>query len=257
MPATLTHSKQATSHQCKHMRKDMESNQALQTHGGEQIFKFVKRQRELLDLERDAFVKSQLREIRELVNSLKVKVSDVCVPTYGGTIASCKTMLSKTETRFPAFKTGNLVCVDLLDGSNPLNGILVRISGEKFNVHIKDSSDILKEREIFDLVKTTDDGEFEQLENALDGIKENSSQLRDLLFGLTLPSKQKLDVNSQPCVLINKSLDDSQKAAVEFANAQKELAVIHGPPGTGKTTTLVEIICQVSIVTTIYNLKIK
>ena len=128
----------------------MESNQALQTHGKEQIFKFVKRQRELLDLERDAFVKSQLREIKELGNSLKVKVSDVCVPTYGGTIASCKTMLSKTETRFPAFKTGNLVCVDLLDGSNALNGILVRISGEKFDVHIRDSADLLKEREFFD-----------------------------------------------------------------------------------------------------------
>ena len=233
----------------------MESNQALQTHGEEQIFKFVKRQRELLDLERDAFVKSQLREIKELGNSLKVKVSDVCVPTYGGTIASCKTMLSKTETRFPAFKTGNLVCVDLLDGSNALNGILVRISGEKFDVHIRDSADLLKEeREIFDVVKTTDDGEFEQLENALDGMEENSSQLRDLLFGLREPDNQKTDATAQPFVLINKSLDDSQKAAVEFANGQKELAVIHGPPGTGKTTTLVEIICQVSLVTTLFNL---
>ena len=163
-------------------------------------------------------------------------------------------MLSKTETRFPAFKTGNLVCVDLLDGSNALNGILVRISGEKFDVHIRDSADLLKEREFFDVVKKTDDGEFEQLENALDGIEENSSQLRDLLFGLSEPDNQKTDASALPFVLINKSLDDSQKAAVEFANGQKELAVIHGPPGTGKTTTLVEIICQVSLVTTLYNL---
>ena len=107
------------------------------------------------------------------------------------------------------------------------------------------------------MVKTTDDGEFEQLENALDGMEENSSQLRDILFGLREPDNQKTDASAQPFVLINKSLDDSQKAAAEFANGEKELAVIHGPPGTGKTTTLVEIICQVSIVTTIYNLKIK
>lgn len=42
----------------------------------------------------------------------------------------------------------------------------------------------------------------------------------------------------------NESLDASQKEAVCFSLAQKELAIIHGPPGTGKTTTVVEIILQ-------------
>jgi hypothetical protein len=42
----------------------------------------------------------------------------------------------------------------------------------------------------------------------------------------------------------NTALDPSQKEAVSFALAQKELAIIHGPPGTGKTTTVVEIILQ-------------
>ena len=45
-------------------------------------------------------------------------------------------------------------------------------------------------------------------------------------------------------VCANESLDDSQKEAVRFALSQKELAVIHGPPGTGKTTTVIEIILQ-------------
>ena len=40
----------------------------------------------------------------------------------------------------------------------------------------------------------------------------------------------------------NNNLNESQKEAIEFALKQKELAVIHGPPGTGKTTTLVEYI---------------
>ena len=40
----------------------------------------------------------------------------------------------------------------------------------------------------------------------------------------------------------NSNLNDSQREAIEFALKQKELAVIHGPPGTGKTTTLVEYI---------------
>ena len=40
----------------------------------------------------------------------------------------------------------------------------------------------------------------------------------------------------------NNNLNESQKEAIEFALKQKELAVIHGPPGTGKTTTFVEYI---------------
>ena len=42
----------------------------------------------------------------------------------------------------------------------------------------------------------------------------------------------------------NKHLDDSQKEAVRFALNQREVAIIHGPPGTGKTTTVAEVIVQ-------------
>ncbi|RXM31129.1 hypothetical protein EOD39_7248 [Acipenser ruthenus] len=43
---------------------------------------------------------------------------------------------------------------------------------------------------------------------------------------------------------LKNSLDESQKEAVCFSLSQKELAIIHGPPGTGKTTTVVELILQ-------------
>lgn len=47
-----------------------------------------------------------------------------------------------------------------------------------------------------------------------------------------------------PCIFFNQSLDDSQRQAVRFALCQREVAIVHGPPGTGKTTTVVEIITQ-------------
>lgn len=39
-------------------------------------------------------------------------------------------------------------------------------------------------------------------------------------------------------------LNESQKSAIRFAMAAEDIAVIHGPPGTGKTTTVVELIKQ-------------
>ena len=42
----------------------------------------------------------------------------------------------------------------------------------------------------------------------------------------------------------NKTLDESQRVAVVKALASQDVALVHGPPGTGKTTTLVEFIRQ-------------
>lgn len=42
----------------------------------------------------------------------------------------------------------------------------------------------------------------------------------------------------------NQGLNESQRAAVHFALSRPDIAVIHGPPGTGKTTTVVELIVQ-------------
>lgn len=47
-----------------------------------------------------------------------------------------------------------------------------------------------------------------------------------------------------PLNLYSENLDNSQREAVEFAIQRSDLAVVHGPPGTGKTTTIVEVIRQ-------------
>lgn len=51
-------------------------------------------------------------------------------------------------------------------------------------------------------------------------------------------------VHSDALEWINNGLDSSQKEAVSFALSQKDVAIIHGPPGTGKTTAVVEVIIQ-------------
>ncbi|MCH2211960.1 MAG: AAA domain-containing protein [Fuerstiella sp.] len=64
-------------------------------------------------------------------------------------------------------------------------------------------------------------------------------QLRDILLYDRVP------VFESPVAMpSSESLNDSQQQAVEFSLSAQDLAIIHGPPGTGKTTTVVELIRQ-------------
>ncbi|XP_010558761.1 PREDICTED: DNA-binding protein SMUBP-2 isoform X2 [Tarenaya hassleriana] len=68
-----------------------------------------------------------------------------------------------------------------------------------------------------------------------------ASDLVPILFGERPPTMSKKDVKFS---LFNKNLDHSQKDAISKALSSKDVFLLHGPPGTGKTTTVVEIILQ-------------
>lgn len=98
----------------------------------------------------------------------------------------------------------------------------------------------------YKLLKLANDVTYKRMKNALKALNQYhagpASNLIDVLFGASEPGSPSASQNSQE--LYNPRLDDSQKEAVTFALSQKEVAIIHGPPGTGKTTTVVEIILQ-------------
>ncbi|KAL2868123.1 putative DNA helicase [Aspergillus lucknowensis] len=62
-------------------------------------------------------------------------------------------------------------------------------------------------------------------------------------FGLTTPLPPDYEA-SGTVEFIDPTLNDSQKEAIRFALAARDIALIHGPPGTGKTHTLIELITQ-------------
>ncbi|RDW77162.1 DNA-binding protein SMUBP-2 [Coleophoma cylindrospora] len=72
--------------------------------------------------------------------------------------------------------------------------------------------------------------------------EEYSSFVR-VLFGLTTPSPVE-EISISPDAWVDPSLNESQKDAIRFALGSREIALIHGPPGTGKTHTLIELILQ-------------
>ncbi len=66
-----------------------------------------------------------------------------------------------------------------------------------------------------------------------------SGRLRDCLLGEQSPR-----FHQPPKIDFASELNPPQQAAVRFALSARDVAIIHGPPGTGKTTTLSEVIYQ-------------
>lgn len=69
--------------------------------------------------------------------------------------------------------------------------------------------------------------------------EQNYTPYMRVLFGQDSPTPPPSDLNdpSNPLHKLefsNAGLNDSQKEAIRFALASREVALIHGPPGTGK-----------------------
>ena len=70
------------------------------------------------------------------------------------------------------------------------------------------------------------------------------SILTQVLFGQASPTPiQEVELTAD-VQWHDPTLNESQKEAIRFALASREVALIHGPPGTGKTHTLIELILQ-------------
>ncbi|ETN43672.1 uncharacterized protein HMPREF1541_02831 [Cyphellophora europaea CBS 101466] len=99
------------------------------------------------------------------------------------------------------------------------------------------------------LVKLANDVTYRRMDQALSKLtktpEEQYTTLQRVLFGLSQPSAPDLaSVSVADLSFLDPTLNASQRDAVRFALASPDLALIHGPPGTGKTYTLIELILQ-------------
>ena len=86
-----------------------------------------------------------------------------------------------------------------------------------------------------------DDNSYMEMQKALDeviGAKHNRvAELREIMEGDELPTFEKIDDS-----IVIPQLNFSQNRAVRHILSANDIAVVHGPPGTGKTTTIVQAI---------------
>ena len=82
------------------------------------------------------------------------------------------------------------------------------------------------------------------LNRALRQLEAPLSPLLAVLLGQKKPSVAQRAPGDSALSFIDDNLNESQREAVEFALSSDEVALLWGPPGTGKTHTLVEIIRQ-------------
>jgi ATP-dependent RNA/DNA helicase IGHMBP2 len=143
--------------------------------------------------------------------------------------------------RFSGGKIASLFSNNHQD-AKPINGTIKVLNPNKIRLSLN----------IDELPDWTDDGKlginllFDEtsykemniaLEKVMNADKNRLAQLRDVMTGEKIPVFEKID--SFPFI---SGLNQSQNNAVQKIISAKDLAIIHGPPGTGKTTTLVQAI---------------
>ncbi len=132
-----------------------------------------------------------------------------------------------------------VVLSDNLDPSDDgLSGVVSRRTATAIQVAVERWPD--PDRFRIDLA--ADESTRRRQQSAMNAARQQTGargRLRDCLLGTQPPRFEK-----QSTIDFSTELNPPQQAAVRFALSARDIAIIHGPPGTGKTTTLAEVIYQ-------------
>lgn len=143
-----------------------------------------------------------------------------------------------------AFRNGasiQLVC----DDEEPVKGLLLYLDGNKGELRLfaPDFPDWIEDRGV-GIQLVVDQRTNTIMLKSLNAIKE-SKKLSDLFNAIHSKQTEKLEqLTFAPIEFNNHQLNESQKNAVQNGLLDQDITIVHGPPGTGKTTTLIELVQQ-------------
>ncbi|KAI5623998.1 DNA-binding protein SMUBP-2 [Silurus asotus] len=227
-----------------------------------EVESFVSKTLELLQEERGAEIEEtrawqenlSLKNLQQKgVCLLKLQIGSQRTGMHGRLLVSFEPRKSVGPSVLPShgFGPGDIVGLYESEACSQPNqlcsGVVTRVTQASITVAFDEKQDSLNLESdgLYNIMKLANDVTYKRLThalNCLNGYRNGpAAHLISVLFGYSEPGTL-----SQEYALewINTGLDTSQKEAVSFALSQKDVAIIHGPPGTGKTTTMVEVILQ-------------
>ncbi len=209
---------------------------------------FCEEYKYLIEMERVAEISAQLNEIR----NFSAKEREI----FGRAILELKgvKLPSKFNLYFVKFGRNRVIQTDITSGDivlvsqgDPLKSNLTGTVSEVKKQFITVAFDNPPPKWVYGYPVRIDlyvnDITFKRMEENLEFLrhaKNRRKYLRNIALSLTKPKTSK----KEDFKLINKNLNFSQKEAVSLALGSEDLFLIHGPPGTGKTSTLIEVILQ-------------
>jgi len=125
-------------------------------------------------------------------------------------------------------------------------GIVSRVNKDTIQVAFTQWPETESDKPAFRLDRSTDEISRQRQRQAMESARgakgTRLAVLRDVLLGKQPPVFEKLETP----IPNNSKLNGSQNQALRFVLTAEDVAIIHGPPGTGKTTTLVELMRQIT-----------
>ncbi|CAI9732054.1 DNA-binding protein SMUBP-2-like [Octopus vulgaris] len=223
------------------------------------VEEFVSKTLALLEEERNAEIQENSYFYEKLppkqlekkgVCLLKLHLASQASGFYGRMIVKLEPWMKK-ELPSHSFTPGDIVQLSLnqknaAESENIAVGIVSKTTSNSISIAFDEYKDIetMSSDAHYKLLKIANDVTYKRLKSAVSGLHKagngRASDLLDILFNHKFISSEKC----HDFTFYNTNLDESQREAVKFAINQKNIAIIHGPPGTGKTTTVIEILLQ-------------